>query len=293
MIAAADIGGHTLTVGTAENGAVLRKRTVATPPERTPHAVCAAARAILDGLGVPAETPLALGVPGFVIDGERVSGCPNLSGWEGVTAGELGDLCGHAVTLANDCDLFALGEMSAGAAKDLDDFVFITLGTGVGGSVIVNRRLVRGAHGRTGEIGHFALLDDRGCGCGGRGHLESFFSANAFERAAKKFHMEPDMPALWERRENAWLARPFAEGTRALACVLTSLTCLLDPQAIVIGGGLSHLDGLCDDLRDYMFPLLPRAYRPGPELRLAQLETDAPLLGAEELLTGKNRPHGR
>ena len=87
MIAAADIGGHTLTVGTAENGAVLRKRTVATPPERTPRAVCAAARAILDGLGVPAETPLALGVPGFVLDGERVSGCPNLSGWEGVTAG--------------------------------------------------------------------------------------------------------------------------------------------------------------------------------------------------------------
>ena len=292
MIAAADIGGHTLTVGLVENGAVLRKRTVATPPERTPLAVCAAVGALLAELGAPAGTPLVLGVPGFVLDGAKVSGCPNLNGWEGATASELSGFCAHPVTLANDCDLFALGEMAAGAAKDLDDFVFITLGTGVGGSVIVDRRLVRGAHGRTGEIGHFALLDDRGCGCGGRGHLESFFSANAFERAAKKFGMEPDMPALWSRRENAWLARPFAEGTRALACALTSLTCLLDPQAIVIGGGLSHLDGLLDDLRDYMFPLLPRAYRPGPELRLARLETDAPLLGAEELLNGKNRPRG-
>ena len=292
MIAAADIGGHTLTVGTAVDGAVLCKRTVATPPERTPSAVCAAIATLLSEQNVPAETPLVLGVPGFVLDGERVGGCPNLHGWEGTTAAELSDQCGHAVTLANDCDLFALGEMSAGAARDLDDFVFITLGTGVGGSVIVNRRLVRGAHGRTGEIGHFALLDDRGCGCGGRGHLESFFSANAFERAARKFAMDPDMPALWASRENAWLARPFAEGTRALACVLASLTCLLDPQAIVLGGGLSHLEALCDDLRDYMFPILPRAYRPGPELRLALLETDAPLLGAEELLKSKNRPRG-
>ena len=290
MIAAADIGGHTLTVGLVENARVLRKTTVATPVERTPQAVCTVIKALLSELGTAAETPLVLGVPGFVLDGTTIGGCPNQRNWEGMTASELSGLTGRTVTLANDCDLFALGELSAGAARDLNDFVFITLGTGVGGSVIVDRRLVRGAHGRTGEIGHFALLEDVGCGCGGRGHLESFFSATAFEREAAKLGMEPDMRALWARRENAWLARPFAQGTRALACVLSSLTCLLDPQAIVFGGGLSHLDGLLDDLRDYMFPLLPRAYLPGPELRLASLENEAPLLGAEELL--KNRPRG-
>ncbi|MBP3752925.1 MAG: ROK family protein, partial [Pyramidobacter sp.] len=162
--------------------------------------------------------------------------------------------------------------------------VFITLGTGVGGSIVIGRRLVRGVHGRTGEIGHFPLLDDRGCGCGGRSHLESFFSANVFERAGEKYGYGSDMRVLWEQRENRWLARPFAEGLRALSCVFVSLTCLLDPQAIVIGGGLSNLEGLFDDLRDYMFPLLPPSYRPGPELRKAQLGVDAPLLGGELLI---------
>ncbi|MBQ8090746.1 MAG: ROK family protein, partial [Pyramidobacter sp.] len=130
----------------------------------------------------------------------------------------------------------------------------------------------------------FPLLDDRGCGCGGRSHLESFFSANVFERAGEKYGYGGDMRVLWEQRENRWLARPFAEGLRALSCVLVSLTCLLDPQAIVIGGGLSNLEGLFDDLRDYMFPLLPPSYRPGPELRKAQLGVDAPLLGGELLI---------
>jgi len=284
MIAVADIGGHTLTVGTADNGAVTAKITTATPKGRTPQAVCARIRELLAEADCPAGSPLALGVPGFVIDGTHVGACPNLNGWEGMTADDLSQMCGWPVTLANDCDLFALGEMNCGAARELDDFVFITLGTGVGGSVVIGRRLVRGVHGRTGEIGHFPLLDDRGCGCGGRSHLESFFSANVFEHAGEKYGYGGDMRVLWEQRENRWLARPFAEGLRALSCVLVSLTCLLDPQAIVIGGGLSNLEGLFDDLRDYMFPLLPPSYRSGPELRKAQLGVDAPLLGGELLI---------
>ncbi|MBP3751573.1 MAG: ROK family protein, partial [Pyramidobacter sp.] len=102
MIAAADIGGHTLTVGTADNGAVTAKITTATPKERTPQAVCARIRELLDEMGCPEGEPLALGVPGFVIDGTHVGACPNLNGWEGMTADDLSQMCGWPVTLAND-----------------------------------------------------------------------------------------------------------------------------------------------------------------------------------------------
>ncbi len=284
MIAAADIGGHTLTVGLVEDGAVRAKRTVPTPASRAPRDVCAAIGSLLGRLGAPEGIPLAAGVPGFVVDGRTVQNCPNLNGWEGVTADDLGARLSRRVALSNDCDLFALGEMDRGAARGLGSFVLMTLGTGVGGSVVINRRLVRGARGRTGEVGHFPLLCDRGCGCGGRGHLECFFSADTLERAGERAGMGRDMRTLWANRENAWLARPFAEGLRALACVVTSLTCLLDPEAIIFGGGLSRLEGLLDDLNDYMFPLLPPAYRPGPPLFTAELGADAPLLGAETLL---------
>lgn len=290
MIAAADLGGHTLTAGLVESGRVLRKKTVPTPPQRTPSAVCAALAALLAELEA-GDAPLLLGVPGMVLDGRAVGCCPNLNGWNGLTDYALGELTGRETRLANDCDCAALGEMRGGAARGLKDFVFCALGTGVGGAVIVGGRLVRGRRGRTGEIGHFPLLEDRGCGCGGRGHVESFFSADALERAGEKYGYGRDMRTLWEQRENAWLARPFAEGLRALACAFTTLTHLLDPEAIVVGGGLSHLDGLLDDLRDYMQPLLSPVYRPGPEMRLARLGEDAPLLGAE-VLWAEVHPNG-
>lgn len=285
MIAAADIGGHSIKVGLVENGRVLRRKTVPTP-QRNPQSVCRAISAILNDIDA-GDCDALLCVPGMVYDGKRVENCPNQRGWDGLTDEDLGQLLGRRVHLANDCDCAALGEMSRGAARGLKDFVYCTLGTGIGGSVIVNRQLVRGLHGRTGEFGHFALLLDKGCGCGGRGHVEAFFSADVFERAGEKFGYGHDMKTLWANRENAWLAGVFATGERALACAFASLTHLLDPEAIVIGGGLSHLEGLLDDIRDYMQPVLSPVYRPGPEMRLATLGEDAPLIGAELVVSQK------
>ena len=281
MIAAADIGGHTLTVGLTDGASVLRKKTVPTP-ERNPRAVCAAIAGMLSEMEAP-DCAAVLCVPGMVADGRRVLNCPNQTGWDGMTDDLLSELLGRKVYLANDCDAAAMGEMACGAAAGLENFVYCTLGTGIGGSVIVNGRLVRGLHGRTGEFGHFPLLLDKGCGCGGRGHVECFFSADVFERAGEKYGYGSDMAELWENRENAWLARVFATGERALACAFASLTHLLDPEAIVVGGGLSKLDGLLDDIRDYMQPVLSPVYRPGPGMKLAVLGEDAPLIGAEKL----------
>lgn len=286
LIAAADIGGHKITVGLVQDGVVLRKKKVPTPAARTPKTVLGAAVGILKELNAPAGIPFALGIPGMVsLDEQRIECCPNQHNWEGKTAYELSAMTGHPVFLANDCASAAMGELCSGAARGLKNFFYCTLGTGVGGTVIVNGEPIRGLHGRTGEIGHFPLLLDKACGCGGRGHVESFFSADVFEAAGERCGYGRDMKVLWANRENAWLAMYFATGLRALAAAFTSITHLLDPEAIVVGGGLSHLEGLLDDVRDYMQPLLSPPYRPGPEMRLAVLEDDAPLIGAAALMT--------
>ena len=251
MIAAADIGGHKLAVGLVDDGRVTAEKIVATPLQRTPRAVMDAIFGVLRDLKVPDGAPLALGVPGMVNRKEqRVDCVPNQKGWDGLTALDLEKMAGRRVFLANDCDCAAVGEMADGA----------------------------------GEIGHFPLLLDKGCGCGGRGHVESFFSADVLEAAGEKCGYGRDMKVLWEERESAWLAMYFATGLRALACAFVSVIHLLDPEAIVVGGGLSRLDGLLDDLRDYMQPLLAPPYRPGPNMRLASLRAHAPLLGAAQLL---------
>ncbi|MGI6075098.1 MAG: ROK family protein [Pyramidobacter sp.] len=285
MIAAADVGGHTLAVGLVDDGIVTAEKSVATPVQRTPEAVMGALESLLKELKAPDGAPLALGVPGMVDrKAQRVQCVPNQNGWNGLAASDLERMAGRPVFLANDCDCAAVGEMACGAAKGLKNFLFCSLGTGVGGSVVVNGQLVQGLRGRTGEIGHFPLLLDKGCGCGGRGHVESFFSADVLEAAGEKCGYGRDMKVLWEKREDAWLAMYFATGLRALACAFVSVIHLLDPEAIVVGGGLSHLEGLLDDLRDYMQPLLAPPYRPGPDMRLARLGSHGPLLGAAELL---------
>ena len=284
MIAAADLGGHTLTAGVVKDGAVAARKTVPTPPERTPEAVCSLLKNLLQDLGA-GDAPLAMAVPSAVLkDGQRLVNCPNLTGWNGLCAADLSRLLARPVFAANDCDCAAAGEMQYGAARGLTDFLYCTLGTGVGGAVVVGGKLLRGSRGLAGELGHFPLMDDSGCRCGGRGHLESFFSADVFEAAGESLGRGRDMKKLWQQRESARLAPVFTKGMKALAAVLAGMTHLLDPEAIVLGGGLSRLEGLCADLEDYMFPLLAPAYRPGPELRLASLGGDAPLIGAAALM---------
>lgn len=286
MITAADVGGHKLALGLVENGKITAKRVLPTPAERTPEAVCAALKAMLAELESGPETPLAMGIPGMVsFDAQKIYRCPNLHGWDNLEARRLGELTGRPVTILNDCDCAALGEMACGAARGLKNFVFTTLGTGIGGSIILDGKLVRGAGGRAGELGHLPLMEDRACGCGGRGHTESFFSADVLERAGEKAGYGRDMKTLWGNRENRWLAPCFGRALTALACAFVSVTHLLDPEAIVVGGGLSHLEGLLDEVQDYMQPLLSPPYRPGPRLIPAALGNDAALLGAASALS--------
>lgn len=180
---------------------------------------------------------------------------PNLA-WRGVVpvAEEFGKALGVPVTVTNDANAAALGEKRYGVAQDLDHFIMITLGTGVGSGIIIDGHLLYGANGMAGELGHVTVKrDGRLCGCGRRGCLETYCSATGIVRTARE-HLATDEPSLL-RNLNAdditskdlydaamqgdkMALDIFNETGTILGTALADFATFCDPQAFVLFGGL-------------------------------------------------------
>jgi glucokinase len=232
-------------------------------PDGVIERIAASAKAVLATAGVAAADIAGVGLssPG-PLDNERgvVTDAANLPGWHNVPlAARISDALGVPALLENDADAAAWGEHLFGVAKGLQHVVLVTLGTGIGGGLVLDGRIYRGASGAAGEVGHMTVNPDGPpCGCGaGRGHLEALASGRAFERAAA---------AAIERGESELLARPAKdEGPSAkavglaaaqgdpvaqrmieeaghwLGVGLASLVNIFNPQAVVLRGGLMNL----------------------------------------------------
>lgn len=241
-----------------------------------------------------------LGVPGAVLEDRYVKPCVNLNGWGGDVAGKLSELCGYPVKAVNDANAAALGEMWLGGGKGCDNVVFVTLGTGVGGGIIVDGKLLSGVHGAGGEIGHIKLnpAETESCGCGKKGCLEQYASATGIVREAKRLLNESDEPSTLRRFENVSAKNVFdcaKEGDklalnvvdffadclgRGLACI----SCVCDPQVFVIGGGVSAagqiiIDAAAEAFCKYAFPAAEET-----SFVLASLGNDAGICGAARLV---------
>jgi len=164
-----DLGGHFIKGALVVDGAVTRRDKVPTPQGRSPESVVMAISSMAESLD-PGNTALRLGVgfPGMLDPGrEKVLQAPNFPMLENYPfRSRVSRACGRDVYLENDASCAALGEWNAGAAKGLTDFVMFTLGTGIGGGIISGGRLIRGSHGKAGELGHLAVGDKTTCGCG-------------------------------------------------------------------------------------------------------------------------------
>lgn len=241
-----------------------------------------------------------LGVPGAVAEERYVDPCVNLNGWGGDVAGRLAGLCGWPVRVVNDANAAALGEMWLGGGKGRSNVVFVTLGTGVGGGIIVDGKLLSGAHGAGGEIGHIKVdpAETIPCGCGKKGCLEQYTSATGIVRRARELLAEREEPSPLRRCEPLTAKDVFDHAKagdrlamdvveffahrlgRGLACV----SCVCDPQVFVIGGGVSAagqiiLDLVSEAFREYAFPASE-----GTEFALAELGNDAGICGAARLM---------
>ena len=249
---------------------------------------------------------VGIGVPGPVLDSRIVPiVCANLGGWgeRNVSAQLSGLLDGLKVLVGNDANVAALGEIWMGAAKGAKNAVMVTLGTGVGGGVIVNGKVIDGAHGAGGEIGHITVNphETAVCGCGKHGCLEQYSSATGVVRCMKKLLDEnPDTPCTLRgtefaakdvfdaaRNGDALAAREVDEMTDTLGMALATIAATVDPEMFMVGGGVSRAgEVLFAPLREHFKVYAFKSCRETPIVP-AILGNDAGIYGSVSLIVGE------
>ena len=248
---------------------------------------------------------VGIGVPGPVLDSSIVPiVCANLGGWgeRNVSAQLSGLLNGLKVLVGNDANVAALGEIWMGAAKGAKNAVMVTLGTGVGGGVVVNGKVIDGVHGAGGEIGHITVNrhETATCGCGKHGCLEQYSSATGVVRCMKKLLDEnPDTPCVLRgtefaakdvfdaaRNGDALAAREVDEMSDTLGMALANIASTVDPEAFLVGGGVARAgDVLFAPLNKHFQEYAFKSCREIP-IKQASLGNDAGIYGAVRLIVG-------
>ncbi|MFA7364659.1 MAG: ROK family protein [Aminobacteriaceae bacterium] len=279
-----DLGGHKIAAALVEDGRIVQRLTEPTPG-REPDDVTAQVAKMAGTLGAGPECPVGVGIPGM-LDTLRETALllPNFSGWNNLPVRKiLSAKIGLPVEIENDANCHALGEGWGGAAAGMTDYVLFTLGTGIGGGIVINGRILRGFHGMAGEPGHLAVGAGEPCGCGSHGHLEGISGADALERNAEGMGLQPDLKYLWTRRSDPSVAPLWDRALDHLAKGIASTVHLLDPQAVILGGGLSRGEGFLDVLRPRVIDYLASPFKKILDLRLSLLGNDAAVIGAAAL----------
>ncbi len=238
---------------------------------------------------------IGMGVPGPVKADGTVVKCVNL-GW-GIfnVEKELSSITGLPVKAGNDANMAALGEMWQGGGKGYKNIVMVTLGTGVGGGIILDGKMLSGTNGAGGEIGHMCVNDDETeiCGCGNKGCLEQYTSATGIVRSANIMLNTTDKPSKLRQvqyisakeifdaaKEGDELASDLVENHgKVLGKALAQIACVADPEVFVIGGGVSKAgDILINTTAKYFSEYAFHACRQ-TKFALATLGNDAGMYG--------------
>ena len=302
-----DIGGTTCKIGLFEmSGTILEKWEIPTNTENGGASilddVAAAVLGKMEERGLTAEDVqgIGLGVPGPVRRDGTVVKCVNL-GWGVINVENiLSNKTGLYVKAGNDANVAALGEMWQGGGSGHSDVVMITLGTGVGGGIIIDGKIISGFHGAGGEIGHIKMRDQEKetCGCGGHGCLEQYASATGIVRLAKERLAQGDVQSVLTSVDDLTAKAVFdaaREGDAVagelvdtlctmLGTAMANIAAVADPEVFVIGGGVSRageilLSGIRRNYREKAFHACQDA-----QIVLATLGNDAGMYGCVRLL---------
>lgn len=302
-----DIGGTTVKIGLFDkDGCVLDKWEIPTVKDNEGAAilpdVAESLRAKMEEKGIQLSDikGIGVGVPGAVDDeGTAVNGAVNL-GWGVFNIPKvLNGYLDVPVKAANDANVAAFGEMWQGGGKGYDNMVAVTLGTGVGGGIIIGGKILSGATGAGGEIGHMHVEDaeTESCGCKNKGCLEQYASATGIVRLAKRRLAKDDKASVL--REGTISAKSVFDAVKAgdevaveiaeqfggyLGKGLANVAAVVNPEIFVIGGGVSKAG---DILISYVEPVFQKyaftACR-GAKFALATLGNDAGIYGAAGLI---------
>lgn len=308
-----DIGGTKIGgCAVASTGEILHRTRRETPAQDPDLIVAAVAEMVRELSGAASADGHEVGCVGVAcagfIDrlGERVIFAPNLAWRDEPVKARVEEAIDLPVTLENDANAAAWGEFRFGAGRGSDDMLLITLGTGIGGGIVVGDELLRGAQGMGGEVGHMRVMPDGlRCGCGNRGCWEVYASGSALDRQARELVSQgtPHAGALIDRcggdpeqlngamvTEVARTGDPaavelFEEIGRWTGEGLASLTAVLDPSLLVVGGGVSAAGDLVLEPTRAAFgrTLTGRGHRTPPEIVLAALGNTAGMVGVADL----------
>ncbi|MFR1810891.1 MAG: ROK family glucokinase [Terrisporobacter sp.] len=301
-----DIGGTTVKLGLFDlNGELLDKWEIETrKTEKGRYILSDIAKSIegiLNERKIKKEEVLGVGVgvPGPVKEDGTVLGCVNL-GWPVFNVStELEMILGLPVKVANDANIAALGEMFKGGGKGYKNMIMVTLGTGVGGGVIINGKVLAGNNGAGGEIGHISVNPHEkiSCNCGKKGCLEQYASATGIVKLAKdaleKENCESKLRDIKEitakdifdfAKENEQLSLEVVDKFASiLGRALANISCICDPEVFVIGGGVSKAgDILIDKVKQYYRENAFHA-TVDTKFKVAKLGNDAGIFGGAKL----------
>jgi glucokinase len=295
-----DVGGTKLIAATVTAaGEVVERRRLETPARDADLFVRTIRGLITDLAGD--GLPVGIGIAGLIDPGGIVRYGPNIGVRDLRLADLLRDAAGTEVTLVNDANAAALGEQRAGAARGREDVVLFTLGTGVGGGIVLGGRLREGANGFGGEIGHLIVEDGgRPCPCGNRGCIEAYASGTAIGLAARDRLVDQEVDSVL-RSDSELSGRSVTQAAiagdalaqsilvdvgRWLGVAAAGLVNVLDPEILLVGGGAGR------HTAPWVLPAAQAALaervlggplRPIPSFELTELGDDAGMIGAAML----------
>lgn len=307
-----DIGGTTVKLGLFSNeGILLEKWEIPTNIQENgihilPNVVDSiSAKMVKKGICVDQVSGIGFGFPGPVTPEGVVTHCDNLGLSRLDVKATMAQLMPGIAKIAveNDANVAALGELRQGGGKGYNSAVMFTLGTGVGGGVVLDGSIFSGTNGAAGEVGHLTVEPEETipCGCGKCGCLEQYASANGIVRLAKRMLAACDTPSRLRQMESFTakdvcdLARDGEEMASAildrcgryLGLAMSYVSCTVDPQVYIVGGGMSRAGTILTDTIQKHYRKF--AYHPSTEtpIVLAELGNDAGICGCAGMILGK------
>jgi len=308
-VLAVDLGGTKMIIAlVSRNGRIIARHYRSTVAGEGPQAVI---ERMFDGIDyllgenglVPSQLS-AISIAAAAIINMRegiITAAPNLPDWEDMPLKSIvAERYGTATFLINDADAAALGEHRFGAGKGLKNLVLLTLGTGIGGGIIIDGKLYTGSYGGAAEIGHMIIVEDGPeCGCGNKGCLEALASGTAIAREAKRRIDKGEKSSLTEQvqgkqnditAEKVYLAAKdgdslslevIAGAARYLGTGVLNLVHIFSPDVVILGGSVAQMGDLLFEpvrqiVREKAFPLMAKSVQIVP----ARLGNDAGLVGA-------------
>ena len=301
-----DVGGTTVKCGLfEENGSLIDKWEIPTRTENGGEnvlpdiAATVMSKMTVKKIAKEDVIGVGVGIPGPVMRGV-VPVAVNLHWGEKNVEYELGNLLDMKVRAGNDANVAALGEQWKGGGEGMDSVIMVTLGTGVGGGIIVDGKIVEGAHGAGGEIGHIHVEDNitDPCGCGNYGCLEQVASATGIVRLAKEeLAKNPVLPSALRDTEvtskavfdaykdgDAMASTIVNRFAKYLGTGIATIAAVTDPEVIVIGGGVSKAGECLTDIVGNYFRARAFSACRHTMIVLAKLGNDAGIYGAARLV---------